>query len=369
MQNLFTDIENQISLWRSAMRGEMAAEGLDVLQGRLTIPIQELRTGVVLGPNDRVVVAGSLIEGLGNEFSDIDIHIICERRPQLWEFPEGIQHRLLSPDRRLLRHGINGARDEEVFLAHSPVAGTAIKIDVEYNTDEEFCEMLTSIEELFDYARVNLVLLTRDLPYRLKVLIHRIATGIALGDSNQPVLSEQIKTKFRYLQYRWFASDFMMLLDCMGAWRQGDLLRAVDIARESLIQQAIAFNALLGCLNATRKWVPVYLARFYMGPSNLVSEFLRLYTGVKSREPAEMDQYIRDAFDLIDLFYDEGRELLAKIPGIPTGDEAVDLLKVDRDLCLNETPYATMEFAYRARAYRPESLRSIELVNIVEGAR
>lgn len=344
----------------SVADGQIRSPGLTVLDGKVFIPEKTLLSGVVARPGDLVIVSGTLVEGVGNEFSDIDIHVLCKERPKPSDFSLQDHHRLLTVGRSIVRCN---SEEDEVFLVHSPVPGTAIKIDVEYDTLETIERIERTINELFDYASQNLVLLTKEMSERDQLLFHRIETGKIWSGSSAFRIDPVLREKLRYLLYRWQASDFMMLLDCVGAARKSEWLRAVDIARECLMQQSAAFVALLGGLNTRRKWVSTYLrALGSASHPHIVAEFMRLYPGAPAPSDRVCERYVVDVLDFIDRLYDEGRQLLAGFDLIPLGEEADRLLANDRDHSALESMYSEMEYEYRRRAYVPVLSRTAQLI-------
>ncbi|WP_459678337.1 hypothetical protein [Acidisoma sp. 7E03] len=332
-------------------RATLTSNGLTLFGGNMVVPISELVKGVIARSGNTVIVSGTLVEGIGNEFSDIDVHVLCERLPKASEFDLSEHHRLLTRDRAIVRVGNVAALNDEVFIVHSAIEGTGIKIDVEYDTYESLDETLRQVNSIFEYAVFNPILLTKSIAEREKWIFHRAETGISMTGNIKGKIDCEIREKFRYLLYRWAASDFRMLIDCLGAFKKEEMLRAAAIARDWLIQEAGAFVALLGGLNTRRKWVPTYLQQLYTGDSGVVDEFLRLYSGVSSQPETALSQYVIDVVKLIDLFFDEGRELLGRFSGIPVGEDAVRMLELDRNQCAFGSIYSDMEFEYRSRAY------------------
>jgi len=332
------------------MPAVLTEAGLEIAACDVFVPRSQLLSGVSIAPGDVAVVSGSLVEGMGNEFSDIDVHVICRTRPRRNAFDLSQHHRILTASRSIVRAD-EAPNEPDVFLVHSPVAGTGIKIDVEYDTYDDIARMKARISEIYDYARRNLVLLTKGMDVREKILPHRLLSGIAIGGDPSAVFDANDNRRFRYLLYRWKASDFMMLLDCLGTFRKGEYLRAADIARENLLLQAGAFVALLGGLNTRRKWVPVYLELLGSNYTEIIAEFLACYPGPRSAEPSEARAYVLRVVDLIDAIFSASIPLLDRMGGVPVGDEALELLRLDRDRATTGTPYAEMEFEYRARAY------------------
>ena len=318
-----------------------------LLDGQVKLERQFILDQAYLKEGDVAFVGGSLIEGTGNRYSDVDVHVITNRLLKERELVLSKHYRVLSPDRSMLS-GLSP--DAEVFLIHTVVPDTHVKVDIEYRTRLEVESIATDIDVVFEYACRSLVLLTKYMATRDMAFLHRLFNSLPLaGDDSLTRLRQRVdESRFRYLMYRWKASDFAVLLDLLGAWEQGELVRCADLARENMVTQFHAFTHLCGNTNYHRKWILTY-ARKYMHSPNLYERFVALLTASAGQTDQALRDYILDTLDLVDSIYAESSDLIGRIPRCPTSREAC--MQLDDLLRLDVGSYSEMEIAYRKKAY------------------
>jgi hypothetical protein len=299
---------------------------------------------------DVTFVSGTLIEGIGNEFSDLDIYVLTEELRRADDIEITRHHRVLTPERDIVRSG----KDEGlVYLIHTLLPGSDIKTDVEFRTHAQIALLFQRLDQIYKYAASNLVLLTKTIESRDKKFIHRLLTGrpISGGDSFLQLRERLRVQEYCYVAYRWVASDFSVVLDILGAWRQGEWIRCADMAREYALQNLQGYLHLRGLTNAScRKWLPVYLDQYGDVPSSLLADIKRIYVpGAKTS--AELSLYVEHALDFVDHLFEISLPYLAQNSAAPSGNEALNLLKEDRRHANLSSRYAELEYEYRAKAY------------------
>jgi hypothetical protein len=90
---------------------QVDGDQLILLAGTLVIPVAELLAAARPVNGDHVFVSGSLVEGIGNITSDVDVHIVCERRPPAEGAAGSRMHRCLTRDREIIRSADEAASD------------------------------------------------------------------------------------------------------------------------------------------------------------------------------------------------------------------------------------------------------------------
>lgn len=316
-------------------------------------------------PDDIVVVAGTLVEGIGNVCSDIDVYVLTDTCRRRSDIDITKHHRVLSSDRSIIREDTD--EDCEIFLIHTVVPETSIKIDVEFKEIREVEILFQQIDEIFDYATKNLFLLTKRLTEREESLVHRLFNCIPiLGEENFNSLIKQIsKEKYCYIGYRWIASDFNILLDMIGAWKAGEIDRVVEFAREDLFIQTAAYLRLAGCTNYRRKWLLTYLRDH--GDDRLFFEFMELMYLHETRDTDGKMAYVHRVLDYVDRLFVRSRPLLSTMSGVPSGRQALELLEADRMQTPSTNQYEAWEFQYRSKAYREDSIPTHSLLGSFGG--
>ncbi|MEP3296583.1 MAG: nucleotidyltransferase domain-containing protein [Pseudophaeobacter sp.] len=315
--------------------------------GSRVFDLRDILQEAYLKPGDTAFVGGSLVEGVGNSYSDIDVHVLVDRPLMSQEIDIDSHYRVLSPSRSILQ---DGDVDQEVFLIHTLVPETHIKVDVEYRTYEDFDRMVARIHAIFDYAVQSPLLLTKDIDHREKAFLNRIFNSVALANETRlQMLCDKIgKERLTYLLYRWNASDFSKLIDLIGACEKSEYDRGCDLARERLITEFQAYLHLCGCTNFNRKWLLTYAAKLPVD-ADLLTRFKRLFLVDGYDLVHRPEEYIRATVDLVDDI------MLASAPGLrrnalyPDRDTVLGLI----DSATDETDdtYALAEAAYRKKAY------------------
>jgi len=305
---------------------------------------------------DAILVSGTLIEGIGNRFSDIDVYVIKPTSLPAERIAHGKHLRVLTKSRRVLNDGMKD-QDEPVFLVHSDSVYEGVKIDVEFRTFDEIDAVLVKLDRVFSYARCHLVLLTFELEEREKMLLHRMRYAVSLF--GHATIERKVRRandlKLTYLLYRWMASDFSYLLDIAGAANSGEWLRAADLARVNLITQMMGFLHAVGVTNFDSKWVLSYLRKCveagYVKPS-VESQFIHLYTmqGVNWDKDGSASHYIRRTLEFNDSLFHECRFHLCRNPLILKEENA----RTSVAASLESSPknlYSVFEHLYRMKAY------------------
>jgi hypothetical protein len=331
------------------MSTEVDIDTIELPKAGLRLDRRFVMENCYAGPDDIVIVAGTLIEDIGNACSDVDVYVIRQAYPRHSDIDPSRHHRVISVDRDIVRAG---SGDCEIVLVHTVLPGTSVKLDVEFVTFAEVAATFRRVSEIFDYARRNLILLTKRIAAREEVMIHRMLNCVVLqGQPRFRLLLSQLSVhEFAYIAYRWVGSDFTVVLDLVGAWNAGELDRAVEFARENVFNQTSAWLRLRGFTNLKRKWMLTYLDAL-PDAAEIKSRFLDLVYLRGTADSRGKAAYIERALDYVDDICMGCGEYLADIPGVPHGAEGLRLLAEDRRLLGESGAYADWEYAYRAKAY------------------
>ncbi|MEN3151282.1 hypothetical protein ABCW43_28740 [Neorhizobium sp. IRAMC:178] len=328
---------------------DLTENRIRLLGGRVSVDQAFIDNQIYLRDGDIAIAAGTLIEGIGNKFSDLDMYVFTEERRACEEVIYRQHHRVLSVERDILNET---SRGKQVFLVHTVVPNSGVKVDVEFDTFAEVEALFDQVKTIYDYACNNLVLLTKVLTVRQQNLIHRLFNCLVLRNEPrfQQLMGGISRWQYCYVAYRWFASDFSVLLDLMGAWDKREIDRSVDLARENLIQQMSAYLHLVGSTNVRRKWLLTYLDQLPV-PDAIRARFLNLFymTGVSDHRSKE--QFVFDTLDLVDDIQEASREKLLANPYFPAGRAALDTLHANCFGSAATSDYAETEYRYRSRVY------------------
>ncbi|MFD0707433.1 hypothetical protein [Photorhabdus akhurstii] len=322
-------------------------ENVEILNGELTFPLKFIFENAYLKNSDAAFLGGSLIEGTGNRYSDIDVHVVTETLLREKEIEPKRHYRVLSSSRSILT---GKTPEDDVFLIHTVIPGSHVKVDIEYRTIQEIERLASVVQETFDYAVRSLVLLTKYMDNRNMAFIHRLFNSIELcGVDRLDGLRQQIgKHRFEYLMYRWKASDFSVLLDLLGAWESKDWIRCADMARENMVTQFQAYTHLCGNTHYHRKWIMTYAKR-YIEYSPLFQRFLTLIMASCGTTPESQKAYILATIDFVDDVFEASHEILRIERSFPSGNAACAL--IDEYFRSEADAYSEMEIEYRKKAY------------------
>lgn len=330
-------------------KDEERGQVYSLLNGTVSLSSDFILDNAYLRDGDAAFVGGSLIEGIGNAMSDVDVHVVTDDLRRERDIALDMHYRTLSKDRSILT---GTAPMAEVFLIHTVVPSTHIKVDIEYRSKVEMDSLVSQVRGTFDYATQSLVLLTKYMSARDMAFVHRLFNSHGLsGNAYLDDLRERIGLKaFLYLMYRWKASDFSVLLDIVGAWNEGEWARCADLARENMVTQFHAYTHLCGNTNYHRKWIVRYGARAGVD-AGLYERYLHLLLASCGREAGETKAYILATIDFIDELFEASRLLLEAEPIFPSGARAKERIST---FFRHETEeYSDMEMQYRLRVYEP----------------
>lgn len=325
------------------------SQTIKLLKGTIAVDVDFITSQCYLRPNDVVILAGSLVEDMGNLYSDLDVYVITDELPSSDMIDIGRHHRVLSVERDIVRQG---DPSKKVLLIHTVLPHSKIKVDVEFKTRREFDLMFNEVRSMHAYACDNLAMMSKRLKPREEFIIHRLFNCMPIiNESALAALKSQLSLpQYAYLSYRWFASDFSVLLDLLGAWHQGRINLAADLARELVILEMTGYLCLLGVTNIRRKWLLVYIEQTEMDPT-IKQRFLDSFFFKGADDAQEKAAHVEKSLDLVDDIYEASRPLLERLPN-PSGEQA--LAKLRREVNLDPSggeEYVEMEYNFRAKPY------------------
>ncbi len=326
---------------------ERREPAISLLGGKVLLRHSFLLGNAYPRPGDAAIAGGSLIEGIGNAYSDVDVYVITDRLRREREIDLGRHFRAFGTDRAILT---GATPDAEVYLIHTVISGTRIKVDVEYRSWPEVERLADEIDQLFARACESLISLTAPMERRNLAFIHRLHNSrTLLGSAELARLRSRITaTKFRYLMYRWKAADYSVLLDMQGAWEDRDWIRCGDMARENMVTQFHAYTHLCGNTNYHRKWILTYAPRVGVDPA-LYDRFLSLLTEGPGRTEKGLRAYVLATLDLVDDVFRACAGVIAAERAWPSGDAA--LAAIDDHFRREAGDYSENEIAYCKKPY------------------
>jgi len=327
-------------------------EVTSLLGGKVLLKRDFIVDNAYLKPGDAAIVGGSLIEGIGNINSDIDVYVITKRLRREREVDLHRHFRVFDTDRSILT-GSNPNAD--VYLIHTIVPGERIKVDIEYRTWQEAEELSGLVNDLFQAACKSLISLTTVMERRSLAFIHRFHNSkIVCANTALMRLRDRMSvTKFKYLLYRWKSSDYSVLLDMQGAWEDRDWIRCADMSRENMVTQFHAYTHLCGNTNYHRKWIIPYSRRLNV-EKLLFDKYLALLTSCAGKTEDELRSFILETIDFVDKIFIACRDLLEEEPLYPSG--TIALSAIDTYFRSEAGDYSENEIAYCKKAYSAQTV-------------
>jgi hypothetical protein len=288
------------------------SEAIELLGGLITVDSQQLVKRSRANDRHVVILSGTLLEGIGNSYSDLDLYVIGEQLPT--KAPGEPVSLVVREDGRVRR--INERLNES--------DGTLL--DVQHYTFRELDTLARSLHTLYMESRQSSRRFRKSLHHEDEDLIHKLLTGVVLQDG--PTVFDPRKTfdssMFCFLKYRNEAGGYAEFRDLVGSWTSEDLDSCLFNVRGYLIAQVSAMMFLAGGSNPRPKWFIRKLASMGQEYSELRDRIMAWMYGAYN-SPAQKRTAIEEACDLIDSAFSHHRRLLDKSPKYFRAEEALAL--------------------------------------------
>ena len=289
---------------------------IELLGGRIHVVAEDLLARSRAEESDVVVLSGTLLEGIGNFYSDLDIYVIGDRLPP--KGPNGSGALVLREDGRVRR--VNE------MLEGAP----NIVLDVQYYTFRELATLARSLNELYGESKRSAQIFRKTLHPDDEDLIHKLLTGMVLQDGTRQFDARATfdAGKFCFLKYRNEVGGYAEFRDLVGSWTDRDLDSCLFNIRGYLISQVSGMMFLAGNTNPRPKWFVRRLA-------SLGEEYLELRERIMAwmhearHTERQKREAIESACDLIDATYTLIRTLLNTRSQYVAAEEALGLIEAE----------------------------------------
>jgi hypothetical protein len=289
---------------------------IDLLNGRVRVDAADLLSHGRAESRDVVILSGTLLEGIGNLYSDLDLYIIGHELPP--KGPDSLSMQVVREDGRVRR--VNEILEDTANIV----------LDVQYYTFRELATLARSLDELYAESRRNSRIFRKALHPDDEDLIHKLLTGTVLQDPTGRFNARESFNagKFCFLKYRNEVCGYAEFRDLVGSWTDGDLDSCLYNIRSYLISQVSGAMFLAGNTNPRPKWFVRRLASLgeeYTELRERIMSWMHTarHTDLQKREAVET------ACDLIDMTYVFARELLGMNPLYYSAEEALKLTERD----------------------------------------
>jgi hypothetical protein len=301
---------------------------ISLLKGRVRLDPADLLQHSRAESQDVVVLSGTLLEGIGNLYSDLDLYVIGEELPH--QGPDALSMQVVREDGRVRR--INETLE---------CAGNIV-LDIQYYTFRELATLARSLNELYAESKRSTRIFRKTLHPDDEDLIHKLLTGTLLQDGTGRFNARETfdPGKFCFLKYRNEVGGYAEFRDLAGSWMDGDLDSCLYNMRSYLISQVSGMMFLAGNTNPRPKWFVRRLGSLGEEYLELRERIMTWMLGARHTDPQKREA-IETACDLIDTTYVLTRSVLGTNALYFSVEEALGL--------------AEREFAERARYDREMS--------------
>ncbi|MGC4392646.1 MULTISPECIES: hypothetical protein [unclassified Agrobacterium] len=304
------------------------------LNGHLRIDRDEILARCRPAEGDIVVLSGTLVEGIGNKHSDIDVYVICDELPP-------VRH---TGDHSFFIEQNGGLRTFVDYIREDGVA-----FDVEYYTRAEVEAMKDDVLALYQLARRGTKTLRKKLPLSSEDALHKMQVGITVTGSSEFVqlFPTDFWEKLSFVQYRNRTGGYPEFKDLMGTWGSGDFDTSLLVCTMFLMDQAAGLCHLAGSTNAKPKWVMQNLKRLPEPLRPLGQEVIAWY-GSAGSAISDRKAAVLAACELMTKIYEANTALLNA-----SGDifySAEEALRLTQEEFMREPfhdPQTVLEFEFR----------------------
>ena len=230
------------------MIASAGTEDFALLDGSLVLSVAEIIERATPRAGDTVVVSGTLIEGIGNRHSDIDVYVIGDTLPER-------QH--------MGKHNHAAVEAGMMRAYYDYIGEDGFGFDVEYFTWKEIDAVLKDFAELHEQARKKTKILRRKMHITHYDFVHKIAVGKILCGASalEPRFTSEVFDMIAFSLYRSRTGGYPEFKDILGFWAAGDLESCLQNMDTYLKDQAAGLYHLTGGTNSKPKWLFANLRR------------------------------------------------------------------------------------------------------------
>jgi hypothetical protein len=321
------------------------APTISILSGKQTVDLGYVRDKIYTRPDDIVIVAGTLVEGIGNRCSDFDIYVITGERPRMSDVDMGRHHWVYNAD-----DNITTKKDGEVIQIFDYIDSGSLAWDVEYWTVGEVSELFDAMHRKYQDALTH----TRNIPglsYKVSGFLHRLFEAVPVQNEAQyrQLLKGISREELCFMGFRQFIGGYPTFRDIKGCWLDNDLQTALQVTRNYLTDQLFALTFAERLSNPNKKWLFKKLARLSPGNKPLAERYTELcFRG--ARTDAAKRTWILDAMRLIDDVFDAARLRLQQGDAFFSPETALALIEQERRT--KDHPELERQLLFRRKIYQ-----------------
>lgn len=291
---------------------------INLLNNTTNVSLNEICKCAYTKDNDMIILGGTLIEGIGNELSDLDVYVIVTRLLTRKDIDLSKHPSAADLERKIIV-----SDSQEIFKIFDYCRDSGFAIDTEYWSIDQVQCLFVKCKMLFEEASKSIANTYRK---RLSVpesnLIHQILIGTpAKNAGNVAKLLKNInKDEYCYYAYSLTTGSYSEILDISGACKSSDFDRAYELTRDFLLNQIQGFTHLNLNSNLKRKWVFTYVKQLPNKYNYIKDCFFKLLFSTVSNTN-DKKEFVYNSLNLIDEIYKESRVLIQNNSSFPDLNE------------------------------------------------
>ncbi|WP_439867552.1 hypothetical protein ACTABT_15630 [Pseudomonas syringae] len=245
---------------------------ISVIGKNISIPVNVILDLIYYDDGDLVFLSGSLIEGIGNVLSDLDVYVIKKR-----ELPFSSAMQDAHDAVRLFSN--EDASSGKSIATYDYVTEYVLNVEVEYWTFADVSRLLSEVNRKSSASSFFGLSPNLELPsFKASRLVHNIVTATPLTGHEK--LADLVNSfhlpSYCFMRFNSLAGSYEDFKDLAGVFISGDYLRAYDLAREFVTVQMHALTHLHLNTNFRRKWLLTYLQKLPRDYDLLVARYTHL---------------------------------------------------------------------------------------------
>lgn len=312
----------------------VSTQHFSFLDGSLEISFDEVMSRAKAGDDDIVILSGTLVEGIGNKHSDLDIYVITNELPAKEKIGE---------------HSYMGFHEGRVRQYYDYIGEKGFGFDIEYYTPEEVVAMKKSVFDLHAQARKMTKIMRPKLRWGDDDALHKFRIGTCLTNDRRysELFEPSLWKKLSFVQYRNKTGGYPEFKDIMGSWGSRDYDTSMHVATMYLMDQAAGLCHLAGITSSKPKWTVKNLQRLPGGLSEIGESVLDwIFTGWA--DASARREAVLMACDLVERIYRAEETLLNAEPDLFYS--CADALRLTDEELAREVfhdPQTILEFEHR----------------------
>lgn len=328
-------------------------ESIALNDNSINIDVKSVEKYIPNFENSLVVITSTLLEGIGNRSSDVDVYYVSQRLLKLEDLPIDIDE-YYWVNEEIIKDGStpdNHEKHLKMFCWHDPKTG--IRFDVECLTFERLDAIFKSIEEEYACQSSHTVEMTSETSLLDIRVVHRTLKGIPIrGDQEyrDHIVAQVSMEKLLFLLYRHAIHGFQIVNDIIGNFKDQKFELASFLANRYLFMEMMAFSHLGGNSNPNEKWLLSWLSKCEGHQRTISEEFKYLYF---RENQVSHKQYTLDVFKFISKLFKENRSVFDESPVYPTSSDFLEMTRQEYLTYSKINDEILMDMYFRSCKYLP----------------